>query len=158
MKAVDLPQTAADPVSHHSASHLSRYGKAKPVLPSSVTPYIEGNPTIRRGFSPLIQPAKQVIFLQRHRFFHRNTPFIRVSSGCCGNGHRGEGILPRPRLFLFIPMFPPSVSQAGAALHTTASQNLAAVGGGHALTEAVDLGAVTLLGLIGTNHTETPPA
>jgi hypothetical protein len=52
---------------------------------------------------------------------------------------------------------PPSIGQAGAALGTAAGQNLAAVGGGHALTEAMDLGAMTLLGLIGTNHAGTPP-
>ena len=56
-----------------------------------------------------------------------------------------------------IPMLPPSVSQADAALSTTTSQNLAAVGSGHALTETMLLGALTLLGLIGTNHAGTPP-
>ena len=50
-----------------------------------------------------------------------------------------------------------SMGQTDAALGTTASQNLAAVGSGHALTETMDLGAMTLLGLIGTNHAETPP-
>ena len=36
-------------------------------------------------------------------------------------------------------------------------EDLAAVGGSHALTEAVDLGTLTLLGLIGTLHAGTPP-
>ena len=54
-------------------------------------------------------------------------------------------------------MSPPSVGQAGAALAAATGQNLAAVGGGHALAEAMDLGAMTLLGLIGTNHAGTPP-
>ena len=49
------------------------------------------------------------------------------------------------------------MSQASAALCTAASQNLAAVLGGHALTETMLLGALTLLGLIGTNHAGTPP-
>ena len=51
-----------------------------------------------------------------------------------------------PALFTYIPMLPllpPSVGETDAALGTTASQNLAAVGSGHAL--------------IGTNHAETPP-
>ena len=39
-----------------------------------------------------------------------------------------------------------------AASCTTASQNLAAVGGSHSLTETVDLGTMTLAGLIGTLH------
>ena len=43
------------------------------------------------------------------------------------------------------------------ALGAAAGQDLAAVGGGHALAEAVDLLAVELLGLIGTNHAGTPP-
>ena len=39
-----------------------------------------------------------------------------------------------------------------AALSTTAGQNLAAVGSSHSLTETVNLGTVTLGGLIGTLH------
>ena len=54
-------------------------------------------------------------------------------------------------------MLPPSVGQAGAALGTAAGQDLPAVGGSHTLAEAMDLGAMTLLGLIGTNHAGTPP-
>ena len=54
-------------------------------------------------------------------------------------------------------MLPPSVGQAGAAASAAASQDLAAVGGSHTLTETMDLGAMTLLGLIGTNHAGTPP-
>ena len=38
------------------------------------------------------------------------------------------------------------------ALCTTASQNLAAVSGSHSLTETVDLGTMTLGGLVGTLH------
>ena len=63
----------------------------------------------------------------------------------------------RAPILFNIPMLPPSVSQAGAALSKTTSQNLAAVGSGHALTETMLLGALTLLGLIGTNHAGTPP-
>ena len=39
-----------------------------------------------------------------------------------------------------------------AALCTTAGQNLTAVGSSHSLTETVNLGTVTLGGLIGTLH------
>jgi hypothetical protein len=51
------------------------------------------------------------------------------------------------------------VGQAGAALGAATGQDLAAVGGSHSLAEAVDLGAMQLLGLIGTFrcHVETPP-
>ena len=56
---------------------------------------------------------------------------------------RGEGLLPRPcfiHIYPMLPLLPPSVGESG-----------------HALTETMDLGAMTLLGLIGTNHAETPP-
>ena len=44
-----------------------------------------------------------------------------------------------------------SSGQLCSALGTTASQDLAAVGGSHSLSEAMHLGSVTLSGLIGTN-------
>ena len=50
-----------------------------------------------------------------------------------------------------------SEGQASAALCATTSQHFAAILGGHSLTEAVLLGALTLLGLIGTEHCMTPP-
>ena len=50
-----------------------------------------------------------------------------------------------------------SVGQAGAASCAATSQDLAAIGSSHALAEPVDLGAMTLLRLIGTNHSDTPP-
>ena len=53
---------------------------------------------------------------------------------------------------------PALVGQTGAAACTTASDNLAAVGSGHSLAEAVLLGALELLGLIGTEHCMTPPS
>ena len=50
-----------------------------------------------------------------------------------------------------------SMGQASAALGAAAGQNLTAVAGGHSLAEAVLLGALALLGLIGTEHCMTPP-
>ena len=52
-----------------------------------------------------------------------------------------------------------SVRQSAAALCTAAGQNLAAIGGGHSLAEAMHLGTVQLFGLIGTLrcHLITPP-
>ena len=44
-----------------------------------------------------------------------------------------------------------------AALGTAACKYLAAVGSRHSLTETVDLGSVTVAGLIGTLHGCTPP-
>ena len=67
----------------------------------------------------------------------------------------------RPSLGLSICDAPlaPSMGQTGAASCAAASQNLAAVGSRHSLAEAVFLGALKLLGLIGTrsSHCVTPP-
>ena len=48
-------------------------------------------------------------------------------------------------------------AQLGAASCATAGQDFATVAGAHALTEAVFLLALTLFGLIGTDHVLTPP-
>jgi hypothetical protein len=54
---------------------------------------------------------------------------------------------------------PALVGQTGAAACTTAGDNLAAVGSGHSLAEAVLLGALELLGLVGarSSHFVLPP-
>ena len=44
------------------------------------------------------------------------------------------------------------MGQTGAASGAAASQHLAAITSGHTLTEAVLLGTLALLGLIGTKH------
>ena len=49
------------------------------------------------------------------------------------------------------------MGQAGAALSAAAGEDLASVGGPHSLAEAVLLGALALLRLIGTEHLHTPP-
>ena len=46
----------------------------------------------------------------------------------------------------------PLVGQAGAALRTAAREDLPAIPVGHPLPEAVDLGTLELLGLVGTLH------
>ncbi len=50
-----------------------------------------------------------------------------------------------------------SMGQAGAALGAAAGEDLPAVGSSHPLAETVLLGALALLGLIGTEHLHTPP-
>ena len=47
--------------------------------------------------------------------------------------------------------------QTLATLGTTAGEDLTAVGSSHSLAETVHLGALALLGLIGTEHCMTPP-
>ena len=49
------------------------------------------------------------------------------------------------------------VAQAGSALCSAAGEDLAAVGGGHSLAEAVLFLALALLGLIGTKHLGLTP-
>ena len=44
------------------------------------------------------------------------------------------------------------MGQTGATLGTTAGQHLAAIGSAHSLAEAMFLGPLALLGLIGTDH------
>ena len=51
-----------------------------------------------------------------------------------------------------IPFADPSVGQTGAALGAAAGQHLAAIAGGHTLTEAVLLLSVDLLRLISSFH------
>ena len=97
-----------------------------------------------------------MVFLHGYGDLHKN---ILPSSGAGCSIETDVGArekLPAPVLFN-IPMLPPSVGQASAAASTTASQDLTAVGGSHASAETMDLGAMTLLGLIGTNHAGTPP-
>ena len=55
------------------------------------------------------------------------------------------------------PNFVRSGGQNLTTLCAAAGQNLAAVGGSHSLTETVDLGTMTIAGLVGTLHLDTPP-
>ena len=64
---------------------------------------------------------------------------------------------PPPRLKCLIPLRCPLVAQTDPASTAAAGEDLPAIGSGHPLPEAVDLAALTLLGLIGTEHTGTPP-
>lgn len=71
---------------------------------------------------------------------------------------RGGGTrVPRPLYVRSMRLTLASVGQPGTASGAATSQNLAPVGSGHALAEPVLLGTLTLLGLIGTNHSDTPP-
>ena len=74
---------------------------------------------------------------------------------------RGDSFAPHslpfgPRLG-FLSRSDGSGGQNLAALSATAGENLAAVGGSHSLAEAMNLGAVTTAGLVGTLHILTPP-
>ena len=67
---------------------------------------------------------------------------------------QGRGIfIPRPYLKRCHRLLPsPLVGQAHTTLGAAAGKDLAAIASGHALTEAVLLGALTLFGLVGTKH------
>ena len=90
-----------------------------------------------------------------------------ISEYLCLKRERGEcfihpAVAPVSLIALFIPfVFSPTDLHLGgqnlAALCTAAGQNLTAVGSSHSLTETVNLGTVTLAGLIGTLHYITPP-
>ena len=59
--------------------------------------------------------------------------------------------------FVFSPTDLHLGGQNLAALCTAAGQNLTAVGSSHSLTETVNLGTMTLGGLVGTLHYISPP-
>lgn len=50
------------------------------------------------------------------------------------------------------PLQKESEGEGFAAFGTAAGQDLAAVAGGHSFTEAMDLAALALLGLVGSQH------
>ena len=70
---------------------------------------------------------------------------------------RGGGNQSPAPLYCPILLRRPSVGQTGTALGAAARKHLAAIGSRHTLTEPMHFGALTLLGLIGTNHSGTPP-
>ena len=86
------------------------------------------------------QPFQDGVQLKRERGESRIHPavapvsLLSVSSACVYHARRLLG------------------GQNLAALSTTAGQNLTAVGSSHSLAETVNLGTVTLGGLIGTLH------
>ena len=74
--------------------------------------------------------------------------------------HKGVGkFFPRPgqNIISLLLLLPKLQAQTSAALGAAAGQNLAAILGGHTAAKTVDLGVMTLVGLIGTNHVLTPP-
>lgn len=70
---------------------------------------------------------------------------------------RWNGRFPAPFKSRFMRLIPASVGQASAASGTATSQNLTPVGSCHTFAESVFLRTLTLLRLIGTNHSDTPP-
>ena len=98
------------------------------------------------------------VWLCQARFGLR-LPFLKPSvAGSKILVFRGGGmLLPRPLVVVFMRLTVASVGQPGTASGTATGQNLAPVGGGHALAEPMHLGTLTLFGLIGTNHSDTPP-
>ena len=91
--------------------------------------------------APYVRSIQAVSSIPRYR--------LRVRSGFSVSAPATRGVILNPSVS--------SVAQAGTALGTATSQNLAAIGSGHTLAEAMLLGALTLLRLIGTNHVGTPP-
>ena len=86
--------------------------------------------------------------------------FVRIA---CKGRRSKQNFIGRPSLFHLYhtigKQLPLSVGETGAATRTAAGKNLAAVGSGHSLAEAVLLGALELLGLVGarSSHFVLPP-
>ena len=135
---------------------IGGHGDAQAVALAAVAAHIDGQIGRDRRLSLGVQPAEYVIFLDGNRVLHQNQNSFD-STEKSGETTRGGGILPRPCAISLFSCLPASVGEADAALGATTSQDLAAVAGSHALAEAMDLGAMPLLGLIGTNHAGTPP-
>ena len=107
----------------------------------------------------MIQTLEDMIEFQGYGMLHRVLPsFFGGFGKNLRMRHKGVGkFFPRPGqniISLFL-CFPELQAQTSAALGTAAGQNLAAVLGSHAAAKTVDLGAMTLVGLIGTNHVDT---
>ena len=112
---------------------------------------------LHAGFSLPIDAPEHIIFFYGHGSFHG---FSFTSQKRKYQQGRQFSLPPSlAYLSLFGVHFPPSsVGQAGTTLGAATGENLAAVAGGHSLAEAVYLGALALLGLIGTEHCMTPPS
>ena len=83
------------------------------------------------------------------------TPLLRnlwLYGNCVLSSHRKQRSDPCAALPMPLGYPGGSVRQTSAALGAAAGQHLAAVLGGHTLAEAVLLGTLALLGLIGTKH------
>ena len=92
------------------------------------------------------QPFQDVVKLKRERGESLIHPAVAPVS-------LSRAIIP----FVFSPTDLHLGGQNLAALCTAAGQNLTAVGSSHSLTETVNLGTVTLGGLVGTLHYISPP-
>ena len=62
MKAVDLPQSAADPVADHRMAQLGADRQANPVFLRAVFSGIDDQKRVGRGRTPTVESAKEMIF------------------------------------------------------------------------------------------------
>ena len=140
VQAIDLSQPASGAVSHHGAAQFDRNGDTQMVhrlVPAFHHIYHHGLP--RGGFPSVIQCPEQVVFLDGKGFVHAFHPMLKFKTAITAVL---MGFKNKLRLG----------AQLGAASCATAGQDFATVAGAHALTEAVLLLALTLFGLIGTDH------
>ena len=63
VEAVDLPQAAAQPIAHHSMSHLGGHREAQPIAGPSVAPHVDGQAAVCGGAALAVETAEDVVFL-----------------------------------------------------------------------------------------------
>ena len=133
---------AAYPVADDCTSELHADRNSETVVPQTVFADIDCQKRIHRRFSFGIRPSEITIFFDRYCKTHSLRLYIRAKSPLY---RRAFYTYIRPNCL---------VSELSSALRTSAGQNLSAVGGSHSLTEAMLAGALTLLGLISTDHSD----
>ena len=84
-------------------------------------------------------------------------PLLKRERGECCIHPAVAPVSPKRRELPVVAHTRASGGQNLAALCAAAGQNLAAIGSRHSLPETVDLGTMTLAGLVGTLHLHTPP-
>ena len=148
-----LPQTAAHPIARMRLADLGRHRKAQAVFLPAVLPAVEDHGRPHRALSLCVEPAKDPIFLEGDGILH-DEQLLLCRARIDAESPQGRWKAAFPALcFLFMRLPLASVGQADAALGAATGQDLAAIPGRHTLAEPVLLGALTLLGLIGTDHT-----
>ena len=135
VQPVYFAQPAPHAVAHNGAAELVRDGEAEPVARPAVSPCIYNKAWLRRAPALAVGASELIIELERVGKLQL-LPLCRRA----------------PRWVLR-----DSVGEAGSALRAAAGEDLAAVAGGHSLAEAVLLLALTLLGLVGANHSQIHP-
>lgn len=155
---VGFPDAAADAVSYHGMADFCAGGDTEAVVGKAVSPAIDNNTAPGGRLAPLVQTSEQMILFKRLGKDHGRIPSrIELVGGNKRMGRTDCSIHPK---FLYFKRCRDgrSVAESVSALAAATGKDLAAVSGGHSLSEAMNFLSVELLGLIGTlRHSYTPP-